>query len=208
MSYLRQVWAGASVLLVLTVILGVAYPAGVWAVSRLDSASAEGSPLRDSAGCVVGSSLLGVDPQVPAGEPDPYFHTRVVGSVSAEDAMAPGSPAAGLPTNQGPSSQALAGFVEQRRALVAARESVPPETVPADALTGSGSGLDPQISPAYAELQVARVARENGMSPETVRGLVAEHTAGRQLGFLGEEGVHVPALNVALGLTAPGCTTR
>ena len=96
--------------------------------------------------------------------------------------------------------------VDARRAAIASREQVPPDRVPADAVTGSGSGIDPQISPAYAELQVPRVARETGLSEDRVRELVAEHTEGRQLGFLGAARVDVPELNVALGLTAPGCS--
>ncbi|NIL80887.1 potassium-transporting ATPase subunit C [Rhodococcoides kroppenstedtii] len=204
--FLGQIVAGLSVLLALTVILGIAYPAAVWAVSRLGADSAEGSPLRDANGCVVGSSLVGVDPQVPEGEPDPFFHSRTTGSVADDDAFAPGDPAAAVPTNQGPSSEILASFVEQRRAAVAERENVPPEAVPVDAVTGSGSGIDPHISPAYAAIQVPRVAAATGRSEDDVRALVAEHTDGRQFGFLGAEAVNVPELNVALGLTAPTCT--
>jgi K+-transporting ATPase ATPase C chain len=203
--FIRQIVAGLGVLLALTVVLGVAYPAAVWAVSRIGSSSAEGSPLRDASGCVVGSSLIGVDPQVPAGAPDPFFHTRVTGSVSDDDAFAPGDPSAALPLNQGPSSDTLASFVEQRRAAVAERENVSPDAVPVDAVTGSASGIDPDISPAYAAIQVPRVAAATGRSVEDVRALVDENTSGRQLGFLGQPAVHVPALNVALGLTAPSC---
>mgnify|MGYP004728089535 CR=1 FL=1 len=138
--------------------------------------------------------------------PDPFFHTRVTGSVADEDAFAPGDPAAALPSNQGPSSETLADFVEQRRVQVAERENVDPDQVPADAVTGSGSGIDPHISPAYAAIQIARVAEVNGLSQDTVKSLVDEYTSGRQLGFLGNERVDVPVLNVALGLTAPGCS--
>ena len=146
-----------------------------------------------------------MDPQVPAGAPDPFFHTRVTGSVSDDDAFAPGDPSAALPLNQGPSSDTLASFVEQRRAAVAERENVSPDAVPVDAVTGSASGIDPDISPAYAAIQVPRVAAATGRSVEDVRALVDENTSGRQLGFLGQPAVHVPALNVALGLTAPSC---
>ena len=208
-SLLRQAGAGLRVLLLLTVITGLLYPAAVWAVSRIGSTSAEGSPLTDAAGCVVGSSLLGVDPQVTAGAPDPFFHLRVKGDPTVTDptaaATAPGDPAASGASNLGPNSDTLAANIEIRRQVVADREGVNPAQVPVDALTGSGSGLDPQISPAYAALQVARVARENRMSTISVTALVAAHTDGRQLGFLGEERVNVPALNVALGRTAPGC---
>jgi K+-transporting ATPase ATPase C chain len=203
---LRQVWAGFLVLLALTAVLGVLYPAAVWGVGRLGSDSAEGSPVRDTQGCVVGSAWIGVDPQVPEGEPDPFFHARVTGSVADEDPFAPGDPATALPTNQGPSSEILATFVEARRAEIAEREGVRPDQVPVDALTGSGSGVDPHISPAYADLQVRRVAEVNGLSETRVRELVADHTDGRQLGFLGVERVNVLELNVALGLTAPECS--
>ncbi|MEO7077571.1 MAG: potassium-transporting ATPase subunit C, partial [Rhodococcus sp. (in: high G+C Gram-positive bacteria)] len=113
-----------------------------------------------------------------------------------------------LPTNQGPSSEALAAFVEERREVIAERENVDPAAVPVDALTGSGSGIDPDISPAYAQIQIERVATVNGMSKDTVASLVADHTDGRQFGFLGSETVNVAELNLALGLTAPGCGTR
>ncbi|MBC2638681.1 MULTISPECIES: potassium-transporting ATPase subunit C [unclassified Rhodococcus (in: high G+C Gram-positive bacteria)] len=203
---LRQTWAGLLVLLALTAVLGVLYPAAVWGVSRIGAGAAEGSPLRDSTGCVIGSRWVGVDPQVPAGQPDPYFHNRVTGSVSDGDPFTPGDPATALPTNQGPSSEILASFVAERRAAIAAREGVDPGDVPADAVTGSGSGIDPHISPAYAALQVRRAAEANGLSEIRVRQLVAENTEGRQLGFLGEERVNVLELNLALGLTAPECT--
>ncbi|PBI99083.1 Potassium-transporting ATPase C chain [Rhodococcus erythropolis] len=206
-GFAKQVWAGLLVLLALTVVLGVIYPAAVWGVSRISSGSAEGSPVTDASGCVVGSAWVGVDPQVAEGQQDPFFHNRVVGSVSDEDPFATGDPAAALPSNQGPSSEILAGFIIERRAAIAAREGVDPASVPVDAVTGSGSGIDPHISPAYAGLQVARVAANNGISEDQVRELVAEHTDGRQLGFLGAERVNVLELNLALGLTAPTCAT-
>lgn len=137
-GFAKQVWAGLLVLLALTVVLGVVYPAAVWGgVSRISSGSAEGSPVTDAAGCVVGSAWVGVDPQVAEGQQDPFFHNRVVGSVSDEDPFATGDPAAALPSNQGPSSEILAGFVIERRAAIAAREGVDPASVPVDAVTGS-----------------------------------------------------------------------
>ncbi|MFC7447280.1 potassium-transporting ATPase subunit C [Rhodococcus daqingensis] len=204
-GFVKQVWAGLLVLLALTVILGVIYPAAVWGVGRISSGSAEGSPVRDSNGCVVGSRWVGVDPQVEAGAPDPFFHNRVTGSVSDEDPFAPGDPATALPTNQGPSSEILASFIAERRTAIAEREDVRPDQVPVDAVTGSGSGIDPHISPAYAAIQVPRVAAANGLGEDRVRQLVDENTEGRQLGLLGEERVNVLELNLALGLTAPSC---
>ena len=115
---------------------------------------------------------------------DPFFHTRP--SASAEDVLGPGDPSTSGGSNQGGFSEKLLGQVEQRRAAIAAREGVAPEAVPADAVTASASGVDPHISPAYAELQVARVARVTGLPAEQVRALVADATDGRALGFLGE----------------------
>ena len=95
-------------------------------------------------------------------------------------------------------SDKLLGQVEQRRAAIAAREGVAPEAVPADAVTASGSGVDPHISPAYADLQFARVARVTGLPEVQVRELVAAATDGRVLGVLGEPGVDVTRLNLAI----------
>lgn len=191
-AWLRQCVAGLIVLLALTVVLGIAYPAAVWVFGRIDSNSAEGSPLKDKNGCVVGSSIIGVDPQ--ASSTDPYFHTR-----------ASGDPAAGLPSNQGPNSEKLKADIETRRATIAQRESVNPTGIPADAVTGSGSSLDPDISPEYAALQVPRVAAATGLSQARVKELVDAHTSPRQWGILGQPRVNVPTLNVALGLTGPTC---
>jgi K+-transporting ATPase ATPase C chain len=209
---LRQLRPALVVVALFTLLCGLAYPVAVWGLSRLDTHSAEGSIVRDSAGCPVGSALLATDPQVEPGQPDPYFHARVAGSGDQTDptlaAMAPGDPAAGAPSNLGPSNPDLAQWVTTRREVIARREGVDPDQVPVDAVTASGSGLDPHISPEYAAIQVDRVARENNLSPAKVRDLVAEHTDGRQLGFLGQPRVRVTELNVALGLTAPGCAER
>ncbi|NLU84862.1 potassium-transporting ATPase subunit C [Rhodococcus sp. HNM0569] len=202
---LAQLRPAVVVLAALTVVLGIGYPAVVWLAGRAVHEQSEGSALADANGCVIGSSLIGVDPQVEAGQPDPYFHTRVTGAAAADDAFAVSDPAAALPSNLGPSSDTLAKFVAQRRAAVAAREQVDPSLVPTDAVTGSGSGIDPHISPEYAQLQVARVAEVNGLSEQHVLDLVHRHTDGATAGFLGAARVNVPELNVALGLTAPTC---
>lgn len=218
----RQLRPALTAIALFTLLCGLAYPAAIWALSRTDTSSAEGSILLDGAGCKVGSALLSTDPQVSPGQFDPFFHARVVGNSSltsgslddpaASDhtaaAMAPGDPAAGLPSNKGPSNPDLAAWVDLRRQLIADRESVPGSAVPADAVTGSGSGLDPHISPEYAALQVPRVARENVRTEQQVRELVATHTDGRQFGILGQPRVRVTELNLALGLTAPACDAR
>lgn len=202
-TWIRQSVVAVAVLVMMTVILGVVYPAVVWGVSRIDRSSAEGSVVTDSAGCRVGSALIGIDPQAEPGRPDGYLHARVLGA--ADDPMAPGDPAASAASNQGPSSVTLAGWIESRRAIIAEREGVRPDQVPVDAVTGSGSSLDPHISPAYADIQVPRLARVHGMPPEQVREVIDSHTEGRQLGVLGAPRVNVLEVNLALGLTAPDC---
>ena len=160
---LRQGGAALRMLLVATVVLGLVYPLAVWGVSRLPGlhGPAEGSVVTAPDGTPVGSSLIGIDPVPADPAADPYFHTRP--SASAEDVLGPGDPSTSGGSNQGGFSEKLLGQVEQRRAAIAAREGVAPEAVPADAVTASGSGVDPHISPAYADLQVARVARVTGL---------------------------------------------
>ena len=185
----RQSLAGLRLLLVMTVLLGVGYPAAVWAAGQAFGDRADGQPVRLD-GRVVGSRLIGQDFRG-----DQWFHSRP--SPHGYDTLA------SAPSNLGPSSPELLAAIADRRAEVAAREGVDPADVPPDALTATGSGLDPHISPAYAELQVARVAAANGLSARAVERLVAEHTDGRSLGFLGEPGVDVLELNLAVA-TAGG----
>lgn len=181
---LRQSFAAARVLLVLTVLLGVLYPAAVWAVGRAVPDRADGSLLRVD-GQVVGSRLLGQTFEGPS-----WFHPRP--SAGSYDGLA------SAPSNLGPSNPDLVAAIEERRAAVAAEEGVEPAAVPPDAVTASGSGLDPHVSPAYADLQVARVARERGLPVDQVRRLVEEATSGRVLGYLGEPTVNVLELNASL----------
>jgi K+-transporting ATPase ATPase C chain len=194
---LRQGGAALRMLLVATVALGLGYPLAVWGVSRLPGlhAAAEGSVLT-VAGRSVGSALIGVDPVPADPAADPWFHTRP--SASAQDVLGPGNPTTSGGSNLGGSSDKLLVQVEQRRAFIAAREGVAPAAVPADAVAASGSGVDPQISPAYAQLQVARVTRVTGLPDVQVRRLVAAATDGKVLGFLGEPVVNVPELNLAV----------
>ncbi|MGV9794619.1 potassium-transporting ATPase subunit C [Gordonia sp. NPDC003422] len=200
-GFVRQCVAAASILLALTLLLGVVYPAAVWVVSRVGSNSADGSQVTDSAGCPVGSTLIGIDPKVPAGAPDPNLHARVLGS--SDDPMAAGDPAASAASNKGPNNEDLKAWIEARRTEIAQREGVAPAAVPADAVTGSGSGLDPHISPEYARLQVPRIARVTGKSPAQVQQIVDDHTEGRTIGFLGQARVNVLEVNLALGHRAP-----
>jgi len=207
---LRQSGAALRMLLLATVALGLVYPLAVWGVARLPGlhSRAEGSVVAAADGTPAGSSLIGVDPVAPDPGADPFFHARP--SASAKDVLGPGDPSTSGGSNQGGFSDKLRGQVEQRRAAIAAREGVAPEAVPADAVTASASGVDPDISPAYADLQTARVARVTGLPADEVRRLVADATDGRSLGFLGDPGVNVTRLNLAVaaargsGATAGG----
>jgi K+-transporting ATPase ATPase C chain len=181
---LRQVLTGLRVLLLLTVVLGLGYPLAVLGAGFAFEHQRTGS-LITSNGQVVGSSLIAQ--QVGA---EGWFQPRP----SAVDYDAQGSGG----SNAGPSNPDLAATVEQRRLEVATREAVPPADVPPDAVTASGSGLDPYISPEYAELQVPRVARERAVPVDRVQAVVDRHTQGRLLGFLGQPRVNVVELNLAL----------
>jgi K+-transporting ATPase ATPase C chain len=205
-SWLGQVGAAVRTLLLLTAILGIAYPLAITAVAQVTAgAHADGSLVyRDSQ--VVGSGLIGqtftrpatkdskpvVDADGnPVFEADPrYFQPRP--SASDYDPLASGA------SNLGPENAQLVALIEERRASVAALDGIAPDQVAPDALMASGSGLDPDISPEYAEQQVARVARARGVSEAEVRDLVGQNTQGRILGFLGEPTVNVLLLNLAL----------
>ncbi|WNV86056.1 K(+)-transporting ATPase subunit C [Umezawaea sp. Da 62-37] len=193
----KQTLAGLRVLLVLTVITGVLYPLAVWGLSRIPGlqANAEGSVItRD--GQAVGSSLIGVDPIAADPANDPWFHTRP--SALSKDPLGPGDPSSSSGSNKSAVNEDYDAVIAERRTLVAQREGVPSDQVPQDAVTASASGLDPQISPAYADLQANRVARVTGLSTDLVRALVTEHTTGRGLGVLGDPAVNVLELNLAV----------
>lgn len=185
---LRQCRVAARVLLLMTVLLGLCYPVAVWAGGRLLGSPGDGRPIRVD-GVVVGSALLGQEFTGPE-----WFHPRP--SAGGYDSLATG------PTNQGPLSNDLASAVATRRIQVARTEGVDPARVPPDALTASGSGLDPHISPAYALLQAPRVARATGLSLAAVEQLVEEHTVQPFLGVHGAPGVNVTTLNVAVHLAS------
>lgn len=209
-TLLRQTWAGLKVLLVLTVITGILYPLGVWAVSRVPGleSRAEGSVVTYH-GQPVGSSLIGTNPIDPNAKQDPtddrYFHTRPseqAADFSFTDKTALGlgdiNPASSGASNKGQDDDALYAQTAARKAFIARREGVSPDRVPADAVTASGSGLDPAISPDYAYLQVARVARVNHLTDAQVHQIVADNVESPPLGVLGDPTVNVLALNLAI----------
>jgi K+-transporting ATPase ATPase C chain len=182
------------ILLVLTVVTGVAYPLLVTGIAQLVWPSEANGSLIERDGKVLGSALIGQQFSDPK-----YFWSR-------PSATAPGPYNAGASSgsNQGPLNPALADAVKAR--IEALKSADPGQTapVPVDLVTASASGLDPHISPAAAEYQVPRVARVRGLPEDKVRELVAQHTAGRQLGILGEPRVNVLELNLALDSTPPG----
>lgn len=180
----RQSLAGLRILLTFTVILGIAYPVAVWAAGQAFGDRADGQPITVD-GQVVGSRLLGQN-----FEGEQWFHSRP--SANDYDTLA------SAPSNLGPSNPDLLALIAERRSAVAETESVEPGEVPPDAITASGSGLDPHISPEYAALQAARVAEANGLDLQQVEELIDEATAGRSLEFLGEPGVNVLELNIAV----------
>lgn len=175
-------------LVVATVALGLAYPLALTGLGRVVFTAQANGSLVSYQGQVVGSSLIG---QSFAGERG-YFQSRPSAAGAGYDALASGA------GNLGLDNPALVAEAAHRRAAVARFDGVAPASVPADALLASGSGLDPDISPAYAAEQVARVARARHLTVARVRALVAEHTQGRTLGFLGEPRVDVLVLNLAL----------
>ncbi|WP_424449415.1 potassium-transporting ATPase subunit KdpC [Microbacterium arborescens] len=190
---LRTTAVAVRAMLVFTLVLGVGYTLVISLIGLALPAQAGGSLLRNGEGEVVGSALVGQSFTNADGAALPqYFQSRPSAAGDGYDA------AASSGSNLGPNNADLVDAVTERREAIADREGVDAADVPADAVTASGSGLDPHISPAYAELQVARVAAERGVSDTEVRELVAAHTTGRDLGFLGEPRVNVVELNLAL----------
>ncbi|BCK68012.1 potassium-transporting ATPase KdpC subunit [Streptomyces libani subsp. rufus] len=203
----RLIGAGLRALLVLTVVCGVLYPLVVTGVAQAAFPDqANGSEVR-SHGKVVGSSLIGQrydKGQNKDGEPVPdlrYFQPRPsagLGSNQANGVNTRYDLQVSGASNLGATNTDLIKAVQERKHWVSTTYQVPESKVPADAVTSSGSGLDPHISPAYAQLQTATVARRNHLPAGTVEKLVEEHTDGRDLGFLGEPRVNVLELNVGL----------
>jgi K+-transporting ATPase ATPase C chain len=194
----RQYWAALRVLLVLTVVLGLLYPLAVTAVGQLVLRNQANGSLLSAGGHVVGSSLIGQSFTDDKGNQLPqWFQPRP--SAAGATGYDPTSTSA---SNLGPNSSDLLKAVQDRRAAAAQLDGVDPASVPPDAVTASGSGLDPDISPAYAYQQVERVATARGLDSTQVSELVAAHVHGRDLGFLGEPTVNVLELNMALAQLA------
>jgi potassium-transporting ATPase KdpC subunit len=186
----KQITVAIVYTLVTTVIFGILYPLAVTGVSQLlFPAQANGSLIVKN-GQVVGSHLIGQ-----AFRSDKYFHTRPSNAGNGYDPLASGG------SNLGPTNQALVSRVAQDVAKY--QQENPGQAIPADLVTSSGSGLDPDISPGSAEFQVARVSKARGIRPEQIRKLIAKHTQGRQLGIFGEARVNVLDLNLELDDSFP-----
>jgi K+-transporting ATPase ATPase C chain len=176
--------------IVTTIIFGLIYPLVVTGLSQLLFPNQANGSLIVKNGQVMGSELIG---QSFSG--DKYFHPRPSNAGSGYDPLSSGG------SDLGPTNQALVTRVAQDVAKL--QQENPGVPIPADLVTSSGSGLDPDISPASAAFQVARVAKARGVSEEQIRRIVAKHTQGRQWGVLGEARVNVLALNLELDESFP-----
>jgi K+-transporting ATPase ATPase C chain len=195
-GYLRQAGTALRFLFFATLVLGLAYPLAVFGTGQLIAPyQANGSILKDSAGAPAASALLAQAAADASGAQDRrWFHAR--------PSAVKWDPASSSASNLGPNDPKLLDAVAGNRSAVAAAEGVDAAAVPADAVTASGSGLDPDISPAYARLQLARVAAANGLSTDAVAALVAQHTSNGLVAFLGQPSVNVTALNLAVAAAA------
>jgi K+-transporting ATPase ATPase C chain len=204
-GWLRQHVVALRGLLVFTVICGIVYPVVMWGVAQVAFHNQANGSLVSFHGHVAGSSLLCQEFTDAKGNPLPqYFQPRPSSAVNAEDKTDYGcDPGFSAASNLGPTNPVLIKAIKQRQQQIAAFDHVKISQIPADAVTASGSGLDPDISPANAAIQVNRVAAARHVSPAAIRALVAQHTQGRTLGFLGEPRVNVLTLNIALDQKYP-----
>jgi len=181
-------------MVVFSVLCGLAYPLLMTGVAQAIAPGKAGGSVIEVDGQAVGSSLIGQDFTSAK-----YFHPRPSATSNSDGDASPYNAAASTGSNLGPSSQALVDAVTERAKAVREENGLAAAApVPVDAVTASASGLDPHISPAYAELQVARVAKERKITEDAVRSLVHKYTDGSTLFVMGEPRVNVLRLNIAL----------
>jgi K+-transporting ATPase ATPase C chain len=199
-SFVRQHLAGLRALLVFTVITGIIYPVVIWGIGQGVFHNQANGSLVSFHNRVVGSGLLCQEFVNSKDQPLPqYFQPRpsyaILSGAKNDFGCDPRESAA---SNLGPNNPVLIKAIKQRQQQIAAFDHVKISQIPADAVTASGSGLDPDISPQNAAIQVDRVAAARHISPSAVQALVRKYTQGRDLGFLGEPVVNVLKLNIAL----------
>jgi K+-transporting ATPase ATPase C chain len=205
----RNHLTGLRILLLFTVLCGLAYPLAITGISQVAfSQQANGSLVTNAQGKAVGSSLIGQNFTITSADgktvsPDPkLFQSRpsAAGTWGSPRTEFGGGydPTASGGTNKGTNDAGLATTYTQLKKDIATFDGVAESQVPPDAITSSGSGLDPDISPAYAAIQVNRVAKARGLTTSQVQALVTTYTQDRTLGFLGEPRVDVLNLNLAL----------
>jgi K+-transporting ATPase ATPase C chain len=199
-SLLRQHIAAFRMLLAFTVLCGIIYPVVMWGVAQAAFKNQADGSLVTANGKVAGSSLLCQEFVDAKGNPLPqYFQPRPSNADSSgvknDYGCDPGFSGA---ANLGPNNSTLLTTVKQLQKQISAFDHVPVSAIPPDAVTSSGSGLDPDISPQNADIQVDRVAAARHLPVATVQSLVSKNTVGRDIGFLGEPGVNVLNLNIAL----------
>ena len=202
----RQHIAALRLLLVFTVLTGIIYPVVMWGIAQAAfNKQANGSQVSFH-GRVVGSSLLCQEFVDAKGNPLPqYFQPRPSAAIPTPTPKGDFGcdPTFSAASNYGPNNPALITLIKQRQQQIAKFDHVSISQIPADAVTASGSGLDPDISPANAAIQVNRVAAARHVSPAAIMALVRQYTQGRTLGFLGEPRVDVLNLNIALDQKYP-----
>jgi potassium-transporting ATPase KdpC subunit len=185
LRYARQ---SAVLLVIMAVLTGIVYPLFITGIGQAFFHDKSNGSFMIQDGQVAGSALIG----------QPFSDPRYFWSRPSATADYPYNASASGGSNLGPTNPALLESVAERIAALRAADPGNSASVPIDLVTASASGLDPDISPAAAEYQAARVARVRGLTLEAVRALIAQHTSGRQLGFLGEPRVNVLMLNMAL----------
>ena len=193
----RQLWPAISMTIVLMIITGLAYPLIVTGIAQVLFPRQANGSLVTHDGRVIGSRLIGQQFSAPQ-----YFHPRPSAAGTGYDPLASGG------TNKGPTDRKLADtLIANAVDSIVAQDGARRGAIPADLATSSGSGLDPDISPASAAIQVARVARARNTDSATVAAIVARHVQARQFGVLGEPRVNVLALNLALDSAVGGTMT-
>jgi potassium-transporting ATPase KdpC subunit len=199
-NIVRQHIAGLRLLLVFTVLTGIVYPVFMWGIAQVAFKNQANGSMVSYHGRVVGSSLLCQEFVNAKGDPLPqYFQPRPSDAVVAGEKNDYGcDPLYSSASNLGPNNPALVQQIKQREEQIAKFDHIKISQIPPDAVTTSGSGLDPDISPQNADIQVDRVAAARHVSPAAIMALVKQYTQGRALGFLGEPRVDVLNLNIAL----------